>query len=140
LKKPKQFKPVRQGSGKTFKWEKDGTETGRAKGYNKTWEKYRYKFLYYNPNCYACGQKANTVDHIVAHKGNQNLFWDVTNYIPMCHSCHSRVTGMFDKFPVPKTEQKMQWIQRQRELCGVNIRVKVALFGGRLAREIAKLK
>ena len=33
---------------------------------------------------------AQTADHIVAHKGNMDLFWDEDNWQPMCISCNSR--------------------------------------------------
>ncbi|HBO7046427.1 TPA: HNH endonuclease, partial [Pseudomonas aeruginosa] len=32
---------------------------------------------------------ANTVDHIVAHRGDTDLFWDKDNWQPLCGPCHS---------------------------------------------------
>lgn len=33
---------------------------------------------------------ANTVDHIVAHKGDRKLFWDMNNWAASCGPCNSR--------------------------------------------------
>lgn len=133
--KTPQFKPVRR-EGKSFCGEKK--ETGRTKGYSVEWEKYRWRFLYHNPRCYACGRdKTNMsihIDHIVAHKGNEELFWNETNYIPLCHSCHSVVTGRYDKYNPPKTEEKMKWLESQRDLWNVEIKVKVVPLKRRKVR------
>lgn len=135
MKKPKQFKPVRR-EGKTFSGEKK--ETGRTKGYSVEWEKYRWRFLHHNPRCYACGRDKTSmsihIDHIVAHKGNEELFWNETNYIPLCHSCHSIVTGRYDKYNPPKTEEKMKWLESQRDLWNVEIKVKVVPLKRRKVR------
>ncbi|WP_415405336.1 HNH endonuclease [Tateyamaria sp. SN3-11] len=37
-----------------------------------------------------CGQRATLVDHITPHKGDTNLFWDRTNWQPLCITCHSK--------------------------------------------------
>jgi len=136
-KRPKQFKPVRSNA-KKFSLGSNKRETGRTKGYGKTWGHYRFKFLYYNKQCYACGRDAKVCDHVVAHKGDMNKFWDEKNYIPLCTTCHNIATGRFDKFDPPKTAEKMKWLERQRELNGVKVSVKVVPFG-RLNREIRKL-
>lgn len=132
MKKTKQFKPIRKGSGKKFELggPVDGKETGRAKGYDGDWEKYRWRFLHHNPQCYACGKlkkkgSRHCVDHIVAHKGKIELFWDEKNYITLCKTCHAIVTGRFDKFVEPKTDKKLEWLARQREHFHVNVKVKV---------------
>lgn len=45
--------------------------------------------------CVRCEAKgevrlAQCVDHIVPHKGNLDLFWDVDNWQPLCNTCHNR--------------------------------------------------
>ncbi|MCG8990866.1 HNH endonuclease [Laribacter hongkongensis] len=32
---------------------------------------------------------ATVVDHITPHRGDQRLFWDSSNWQPLCASCHS---------------------------------------------------
>lgn len=89
------------------------------------WVKYRYVFLKNNPVCYSCGNPSQAVDHIVAFKGDLVKFWDVTNMIPLCHSCHNTITNLFDKGPVPNTEGKMKWISRKRQETETIVKVKV---------------
>lgn len=36
-------------------------------------------------------QPAEVVDHIRAHKGNDELFWDKENWQSLCKSCHDSV-------------------------------------------------
>jgi len=31
---------------------------------------------------------ATVVDHIIPHKGDDKLFWDQTNWQPLCKECH----------------------------------------------------
>ncbi|WP_319022541.1 HNH endonuclease signature motif containing protein [Oceanobacillus oncorhynchi] len=55
-------------------------------------------FLRRNPLCVHCEREgkltpANEVDHIVPHKGNQKLFWDINNWQGLCKTCHSIKTN-----------------------------------------------
>lgn len=63
--------------------------SARARGYTKAWEKARADFLATNPRCARCGSLASVVDHIRPHRGDRRLFWDRTNWQPLCASCHS---------------------------------------------------
>ncbi|MEO4040348.1 HNH endonuclease signature motif containing protein [Hoeflea sp. CAU 1731] len=36
-----------------------------------------------------CGKPAKVVDHIIPHKGDRKLFWDRSNWQPLCTPCHS---------------------------------------------------
>ena len=72
-----------------------------ARGYNRKWQRQSKEFLKRHPLCVECERNgritpATEVDHIKPHKGNQKLFWDVTNWQPLCHSCHSRKTAKED--------------------------------------------
>lgn len=71
------------------------------RGYGAQWRKARLFFLINHPFCVECGKKgilkaATDVDHIIPHKGNQELFWDEDNWQPLCHECHSRKTASED--------------------------------------------
>lgn len=89
------------------------------------WAEYRVRFISANPLCYACGQRARVVDHVISAKGNEKLFWEVTNLIPLCKSDHDFITQNFDKHIVAKTEEKMKWIERKRIETDTNVRVKI---------------
>ena len=67
------------------------------RGYNQSWQKARAVFLQAHPLCEECLKqgryvKATDVDHIVAHRGDRRLFWDMSNWQALCHSCHSKKT------------------------------------------------
>ncbi|MGY6410502.1 MAG: HNH endonuclease [Alkalilacustris sp.] len=36
------------------------------------------------------------MDHATPHKGGRKLFWDRSNWAPMCASCHGRKTARHD--------------------------------------------
>ena len=40
--------------------------------------------------CQICNSVANVVDHIKAHKGDPDLFWDQANLQSLCKPCHDR--------------------------------------------------
>ena len=67
-----------------------------AKLYDSRWRKERIHFLQEQPLCRYCAEQgritpATVVDHIVPHKGNHDLFWDKTNWQPLCKFCHDSV-------------------------------------------------
>ena len=69
-----------------------------ARGYDASWRKRRSLFLQRNPLCTKCMAQgvitpATVVDHIIPHRGNQQLFWDEENWQPLCKSCHDQKTG-----------------------------------------------
>jgi len=121
MKKPKLYK--RKKSPTVKKYKRPGLKTGREKGYDSAWESYRRRFLYYNPKCYICGEKASCVDHIVTIRSNPDLAESTTNHLPNCASCHSIVTGLFDRHAEQNLDGKLAWIKKQREARGVNIKV-----------------
>jgi len=73
-----------------------GSSTSR--GYNYRWTKARHMFLNRHPLCELCERPvpATVVDHIIPHKGDQNLFWDETNWQALCETCHNTKTATQD--------------------------------------------
>lgn len=43
--------------------------------------------------------KATVVDHIVHHRGDKTLFWDESNWQPLCKKCHDKKTWNEDRYP-----------------------------------------
>ncbi|MFH6636532.1 HNH endonuclease [Streptococcus suis] len=74
-----------------------------AKGYNAQWNKARLRYLKVHPLCVQCNAKgrltkATVVDHITPHRGDQELFWNQTNWQALCKSCHDRKTNTTDRY------------------------------------------
>lgn len=68
-------------------------KTTAERGYGGRWQRLRERFLRNNPLCRFCERDgrievATVVDHIKAHEGSQELFWDETNWQPLCKPCH----------------------------------------------------
>ena len=64
--------------------------------YGRRWQAARLRYLQSNPLCVECKprtQAATVVDHIKDHKGNAQLFWDTSNWQPLCKQCHDHKTG-----------------------------------------------
>jgi 5-methylcytosine-specific restriction enzyme A len=64
--------------------------TAARRGYNRAWREARADFLQRNPYCRhdGCGRPASIVHHVIAHKGDDRLFWDRSNWLPVCKRCH----------------------------------------------------
>jgi len=59
----------------------------------EAWKTLRAIVLGQQPVCVECQRApSTTVDHIVPHRGEYALFWDITNLAGMCRECHSRKT------------------------------------------------
>lgn len=71
------------------------------RGYSAAWQRARAGYLRNHPLC-AEHQKrgvlvpATVVDHIVPHKGDKDLFWDSSNWQPLCKRCHDIKTATRD--------------------------------------------
>lgn len=62
------------------------------------WRRAAKQFLQRHPLCADCGalglvEAATEVDHIRRHLGDRRIFWDRTNWQPLCKRCHSRKTA-----------------------------------------------
>lgn len=69
--------------------------------YGRKWQKARLQFLRANPLCVECEREgitraATVVDHIVPHKQDLKLFWDRSNWQPLCTPHHNRKTASED--------------------------------------------
>ena len=68
-------------------------ESSAKRGYGRKWRTAREIFLKRHPLCIFHAKRgevvpANVVDHILPHKGDQKLFWDIGNWQPLCRGCH----------------------------------------------------
>ncbi len=73
----------------------------RKRGYDNRWHRARSAYLRKHSLCVECrrvGIKrfATCVDHITPHHGNETLFWDESNWQPLCAECHSKKTARED--------------------------------------------
>lgn len=71
---------------------------GRQLYANPRWQRAARRYLAQHPLCSDCGElgvvePATDVDHVVPHRGDRALFWDRSNWQPLCHRCHSRKTA-----------------------------------------------
>lgn len=78
-------------------------ESARRRGYDSRWNKMRKIFLKNNPICVECKKqgmitKATVVDHIIPHRGDYKLFWDESNWQPLCKKCHDKKTMTKDRY------------------------------------------
>lgn len=74
-------------------------ESSASRGYDKRWRAARRRFLRVHPLCAQCRRDgaltpATVVDHIIPHRGDERLFWDESNWQPLCKPCHDYKTGM----------------------------------------------
>lgn len=61
--------------------------------YDYRWQQARLRFLRSSPLCVMCAKRgitkpATVVDHVIPHKGDEQLFWDETNWQSLCKPCH----------------------------------------------------
>ena len=68
-------------------------EGATARGYNYKWQKARERFLSEHPLCCYCERTGRTtaasvVDHKIPHRGDTALFWNESNWQPLCKPCH----------------------------------------------------
>lgn len=73
-------------------------ENATTRGYDAKWRASRMRYLRRYPLCMECQRNgklvpATVVDHILPHRGDEDLFWDQNNWQPLCKRCHDRKTG-----------------------------------------------
>ena len=74
-------------------------ESATSRGYDGRWRTARKRYLRRFPLCLECQRSgklvpATVVDHIIPHRGDEDLFWDESNWQPLCKRCHDRKTGL----------------------------------------------
>jgi 5-methylcytosine-specific restriction protein A len=81
----------------------DDRPSAARRGYGRRWRKVSAAYLRAHPlcECRECKEAgrpvpATVVDHIVPHRGDQDLFWDETNWQAMAKPCHDRKTAAED--------------------------------------------
>lgn len=72
-----------------------------SRGYDGKWQAARAEFLRLHPLCHRCHAtgrltQATVVDHVIAHKGDKDTFWDQKNWAALCKQCHDRKTAQQD--------------------------------------------
>ena len=70
-----------------------------SRGYGGAWRRARRAYLARQENalCRECEKRgvveaATDVDHVIPHRGDRALFWDESNWQPLCGTCHKRKT------------------------------------------------
>ena len=81
--------------------------TAHERGYTSKWQRLSKLYLKTNPLCVECKRRgrltpATVVDHIVPHRGNEQLMWSESNWQALCKPCHDKKTGTQDKLPTYK--------------------------------------
>ena len=71
----------------------DRRGTAAERGYDRSWQRKRKRYLSEHPLCVECEKlgrlvTATVVDHIIPHRGNKELFDDVSNWQSLCKPCH----------------------------------------------------
>lgn len=77
----------------------DNRPSAAQRGYGYAWQRYRLSFLADPRNviCALCKHHvATVVDHIIPHRGDNELFWARANHQALCKRCHDRKTAIED--------------------------------------------
>lgn len=75
--------------------------TSHERGYGYRWQQAREGYLRSHPLCANHERKgevvpATVVDHIIPHRGDMSLFWERSNWQPLCKPCHDFKTATED--------------------------------------------
>ena len=76
------------------------------------WIKASRDFLKVNDTCCRCGDRATVVDHIKPHRGDEGLFWDESNWQPLCAKCHQLKT--LEEFRERQKEKAREYQRNKR--------------------------
>ena len=71
-------------------------KSAHARGYNHRWRRLRKVQLGQEPFCEYCARmgrttRATVADHIIPHKGEHALLYDLDNLQSLCKTCHDSV-------------------------------------------------
>lgn len=82
--------------------------SARERLYDTRWERERAAYLATHPTCRHCGiRPATVVHHIIPHRRDWNLFWNRSNWMPVCQPCHDG--------PIQRQERARERARRQRQ-------------------------
>lgn len=100
--------------------------------YDRHWVAYRARFLAINSRCYKCGVPATIVDHLRPHQGDEKLFKQLDNHIPLCKRCHDTATALYDRrFKAGNSiKNKIEWMAWGRAALDLNFKIKVLPYYG----------
>ena len=76
----------------------NGRKTAHERGYTARWQKASRLFRMRHPLCVACKRRgidalSEITDHVIPHRGDKKLFWDMQNWQALCKKCHDRKTA-----------------------------------------------
>lgn len=77
----------------------------------KEWKAISNDVLTNQPICQYCHQaKSTEVHHMIPHRGNEEVFFDISNLVALCHDCHTKQTikEMTDRRYGSKSEREMR--------------------------------
>lgn len=79
-----------------------GGKTTNERGYTYRWQQERQHFLRAHPLCRYCEREgrlaaASVVDHMKPHRGDMGLFWDQSNWQPLCKPCHDSAKALEER-------------------------------------------
>lgn len=80
----------------------DSRPSAARRGYGSRWQRERRSYLRQYPLCKFCEEAgrfvpSECVDHVVPHRGDWTLFWDVTNWQALCKPCHDKLKATAER-------------------------------------------
>ena len=75
--------------------------SARERGYTSRWDRYALALRGTRPICAECEARGRVrptqvIDHVIPHRGDQELFWATWNHDPLCKRCHDHKTATRD--------------------------------------------
>lgn len=82
----------------------EDVRSANSRGYGKEWQRASKRYLEAHPLCVECQRQgvfkqATVVDHKIPHRGDRKLFWDESNWQPLCKRHHDIKTRNQDMNP-----------------------------------------
>jgi len=97
--KPKIHQPYKNSKSKVHKASYNKLRKNKnERGYTYRWDKASIQYRKENSLCVSCEansivKESEVVDHIVPHKGDMELFWNIDNWQALCKKCHDQKTA-----------------------------------------------
>jgi 5-methylcytosine-specific restriction protein A len=81
----------------------DTRPSAAQRGYGYRWQKYSKEYLWRHPVCVDPQRRhvglavpSAVTDHVIPHKGDEQLMWDESNHQALCKGCHDHKTATLD--------------------------------------------